>query len=68
MKMETGFIGVLNMDMKTYTVSVNFGGYIGCDEEYKVDASSEEEAMELAMNLAVDDLSVEVVGVEDEED
>ena len=53
--------------MKTYTVSVNFGGYIGCDEEYKVDASSEEEAMELAMNLAVDDLSVEVVGVEDEE-
>ena len=29
--------------MKTYTVSVNFGGYIGCDEEYKVDASSEEE-------------------------
>ena len=54
--------------MKTYTVSVNFGGYIGCDEEYKVDASSEEEAMELAMNLAVDDLSVEVVGVEDEEE
>ena len=51
--------------MKTYTVSVNFAGYMGCDEEYKVDASSEEEAMELAMNLAVDDLSVEVVGVED---
>ena len=51
--------------MKTYTVSVNFAGYMGCDEEYEVDASSEEEAMELAMNLAVDDLSVEVVGVED---
>ena len=54
--------------MKTYTVSVNFAGYMGCDEEYKVDASSEEEAMELAMNSAVDDLSVVVVCVEDEED
>ena len=30
--------------MKTYTVSVNFGGYIGCDEEYTVDANNEEEA------------------------
>ena len=54
--------------MKTYTVSVNFAGYIGCDEEYKVDASSEEEAMDLAMDKAMDDLSFEVVGVEDEED
>ena len=50
--------------MKTYTVSVNFGGYIGCDEEYTVDANSEEEAIDLAM----EDLSFEVVGVEEYED
>ena len=51
--------------MKTYTVSVNFGGYIGCDEEYTVDANSEEEAIDLAMDKAMEDLSFEVVGVEE---
>ena len=54
--------------MKTYTVSVNFGGYIGCDEEYTVDANSEEEAIDLAMDEAMEDLSFEVVGVEEYED
>lgn len=52
--------------MKTYRVSVNFAGYYGCNEVYTVDADSEEEAMKLAMNLAVDDLSVESVDIEDE--
>ena len=54
--------------MKTYTVSVNFGGYIGCDEEYTVDANSEEEAIDLAMDKAMEDLSFEVVSVEEYED
>lgn len=54
--------------MKTYTVSVNFGGYIGCDKEYTVDADSEEEAMDLAMNEAMDDLNFEIVCDEDDED
>ena len=54
--------------MKTYTVSVNFGGYIGCDKEYTVDANSEEEAIDLAMDKAMEDLSFEVVGVEEYED
>ena len=54
--------------MKTYTVSVNFGGYIGCDKEYTIDANSEEEAIDLAMNEAMEDLSFEVVDIEEYKD
>ena len=54
--------------MKEYTVSVNFAGFIGCDEEYTVYADSKEEAEELASEQAMADLSAEVVDEIDEED
>ena len=54
--------------MKTYACSVDFGGYIGCDEEYTVGGNGEEEAIDLAMDKAMEDLSFEVVGVEEYED
>lgn len=44
--------------MKEYEVSVNFAGFVGCDENYQVLASSDEEAEEEAFNQAIDDLSV----------
>ena len=49
-----------------YEVTVNFGGYIGADETYDVDASDESEARELAFAEAVDDLSVEDIVETDE--
>ena len=52
--------------MKTYRVTINFGGYIGCEETYEVDASSREEAEELAKQEALWDL--EIVDVEEGED
>lgn len=52
--------------MKEYTVTVNFAGFIGCDQEYTVYADSREEAEELALQEATDDLSVEVIDEEDE--
>ena len=49
-----------------YTVTINFGGYIGCEETYEVDADSREEAEERALYEAMADL--EVVDIEESED
>lgn len=54
--------------MKTYYVSVNFGGYVGADEVYEVEANNEEDAIEEAREMALDDCSFEIVDVEDEEE
>ena len=49
-----------------YTVTISFGGFIGCDSTYEVEANSREEAEEIALDEARWDLSVE--SVEEEED
>jgi len=52
-----------------YRVEIGFGGYLGVSEEYEVDADSREEAEELALQMAMDDLTVEnLEEVEEEED
>ena len=51
--------------MKTWRITINFGGYIGVEEEYEVDAETREEAEEEAFEMARDDLSI--VSVEEEE-
>lgn len=50
----------------TYKVEIGFAGFIGVSNEYEVDADSESEARELAMEMAIDDLTVEDVREEDE--
>ena len=50
----------------TYRVTVNFNGYIGCDEEYVVEADSKEEAEEFALNEAMFDLYVDSIEEEEE--
>lgn len=52
---------------RMYNVTVNFGGYIGCDNTYQVYANNEEEAIEEARELALDDCSFEI-DYEDDED
>lgn len=53
--------------MKTWKVTINFGGFIGCDNEYTVDdAETREEAIEEALEMARDD--IEVIDVEEDED
>lgn len=54
-------------EYKTYTVSVNFAGFIGYDEEYVVEATSPEEAIEEAREMAIDDLVFEIVEEEEDE-
>ena len=54
--------------MKEYTVKVNFGGFIGCDEEYEVYAIDEDDAIAQAMELALDDCVFEVVAEYDDDD
>lgn len=44
--------------MKTYDVTITFAGFIGCEQTYTVDASSREEAEELAREEAIDDLEI----------
>lgn len=51
-----------------YRVVINFGGYIGCDNEYFVDAETRDEAIEEALEMARDDLSVEEVEDVDDDD
>lgn len=51
---------------KYYTVTVNFGGYIGCESTYEVYADDEDDAIEQARELALEDCSFEID--EDEED
>ena len=50
-----------------YRVIINFCGFIGCDNEYVVDAESRDEAIEEALEMARDDLSVEEVEEVDED-
>ena len=50
----------------TYFVEIGFAGFIGCSETYEVVADSLEEAKELALEMAMEDLTVESVN-EDEE-
>ena len=53
---------------KDYKVRVNFGGFIGCDEVYEVYADNEDDAIEQARELALEDCSFEIDEDEDEED
>ena len=54
---------------KDYTVTINFGGFIGCEQEYFVEGcKSREEAIEEAMEMAREDLEVVDVTEDDEED
>lgn len=50
-----------------YRVFVNFNGFIGCDEEYEIEADSREEAEELALEEARDSLSVTEIEESDDE-
>ena len=51
-------------NMKTYTVTVNFAGFIGCEETYEIYAASREEAEREALEEAMSDL--EVVDIDEE--
>lgn len=53
---------------KYYKVNVNFGGFIGCDETYEVYATDEEDAIEQARELALEDCSFEIDDEENEEE
>ena len=55
-------------ELKEYKVSVNFGGFIGGDEEYSVDATSDEEAENEAIEMAADDLNPEDVNQIDDDE
>jgi len=54
------------MEMKTYTIVANFNGYIGCDTTYVVEATDEDDALEQAREMALDDLSLEIESIDDE--
>ena len=49
----------------TYRVEIGFGGYIGVSNVYEVEADSREEAEELALQDAMDDL--EIMAVEEDD-
>lgn len=51
--------------MKTWTVTINFGGFIGCDNDYTVEAETREEAIDEAMEMAMED--IEVIDVTEED-
>lgn len=53
---------------KYYTVTVNFGGYIGCDITYEVYADDEDDAIEMARELALDDCNFEINEDNEEEE
>ena len=53
---------------KYYNVTVNFGGYYGCDETYEVYATDEEDAIKQARELVLDDCSFEIEDEEDDEE
>lgn len=50
----------------TYKVTISWHGYIGCDEEYEVEADSREEAERLALEEAMYDLTAEEIEEVDE--
>ena len=54
--------------MKAYTVTVNFAGFYGCDQEYTVYADNVDEAYDEALQAAIDDLSIDITSDTDEED
>ena len=49
------------MITKNYMVTVNFCGFMNCEEEYEVYAESEVEAETEALNLAEEDLMITYV-------
>lgn len=53
---------------KTYTIIANFNGYIGCDATYTVEATDKDDALEQAREMALDDLSLEIESIDDEEE
>ena len=53
---------------KYYRVTVNFGGFIGCDETYEVYATDEDDAIEQVRELALEDCSFEIEDDEDDEE
>lgn len=54
--------------MKTYRITINWNGFIGCSEDFIVDAETKEEAIELALDEARDCLSVEEAEEDDDEE
>ena len=44
--------------MKEYKVTVNFGGFVGCELEYVVEADNEDDARIEAYHMAEDDLCI----------
>lgn len=53
--------------MKTYRIIVNFG-FVGADDEFYVEAESENEAKEIALDLASENLDVVSVDIDDDDD
>ena len=53
---------------KSFVVTVNFGGYIGADEDYEVMAMDADSAIEEATELAKDDLTVEDINQLDDDE
>lgn len=53
---------------KLYKVNVNFGGFYNCDEVYEVYAENEDDALEQARELALDDCSFEIADEEEDEE
>jgi len=54
--------------VKEYEVNVTFGGYIGSDQFYRVDATSTEDAIDTALDEAEEELGIiSVTHVEDDE-
>lgn len=52
--------------MNEYHVTIGFGGFIGCTKEYVITASCREDAEEMALLQAQDDLNVEDVDSDDD--
>lgn len=53
---------------RDYKVRVNFGGFIGAEEVYEVYATDEDDAIEQARELALDDCSFEIDEEDDEDE
>lgn len=53
-------------ELRSYTVTVNFAGYMGADEDYDVIESDEDDAIYAALEQAKDDLNIEDIEEIDE--
>ena len=53
---------------RDYKVRVNFGGFIGVEEVYEIYATDEDDAIEQARELALEDCSFEIDEEDDEEE